>query len=127
MNQSKYNPKLDPKSTAYQPQTAKASVEVPVTAANVTKLRDPALAEKYRQDAKAHYQGSPAAVQAVASVDEKSSSAMISEGGNPVAGNTPHAVQEPSSLTGDLPPTPEAHAVSEGGEKAAAISAKPLT
>jgi len=143
MNQSKYNPKLDPKSSSYQPNAKLASVEVPTSPAAQAVNAQPAAvasipqaavlnhdeveAEKIRQDAKAHYQGPAAVVQAVAAVDEKSESAMISEGGNTASGDMLHAVREPSALTGDLPPVIEAVVASEGGETAPVISAKTLS
>jgi hypothetical protein len=52
MNKSKYNPKLDPKSTSYQPHAVKASVTVPVTAPSVSKNSGDATTQMQNSDNK---------------------------------------------------------------------------
>jgi hypothetical protein len=98
MNKSKYNPKLDPKYNSTQPTDVPASAQVSTTAPTVYKIHEALPADnKVRVDR---------SVEAVVSPEAKSSAAMVNEGG-------------PAPITA-VP------SKSKAGEKAPALSAKPL-
>ena len=135
MNQSKYNQKYDPKHNGSQPAVTPVSVPVSASAQTVLKSNSEILGDKKALDTKpaqpvaapqpeAKSQAAPAAVQAAAPSDTKSGEAMVSEGGHTATANVPHAVREPSALTGGLAPLP---AAITDGEKAPAILAKPIS
>jgi hypothetical protein len=151
MNHSKYNQKYDPKHNGSQPAVTPVSVPVSATAPTVVKSYAEAQADKKaletkngtsgvhakpaepvaapQREAKSQADGhaAPAKLQAAAPSDTKSGEAMVSEGGHTATANVPHAVREPSAPTGGLAPLPAAHTDSETGEKAPAISAKPIS
>ena len=139
MNHSKYNQKYDPKHNGSQPIVAPVSVPVSATAPTVVKANDPVQAEKQplaakpaeaavaaQPEAKTDGQAAPAALQAAAPGDAKSGEAMVSEGGHTATANVPHAVREPSAMTDEPAALPAAKVEDETGEKAPALSAKPL-
>jgi hypothetical protein len=114
MNHSKYNPKYDPKNSAYQPQTTAPVEQLPAVAPAVDTL--PAQAVE-----------SPLAMQTPAAITDKDLDASISDSNQPATGQGLHAEREPSALTGGLPELPAAQTDSETGEKTPALSAKPIS
>lgn len=136
MNHSKYNQKYDPKHNGSQPVVTPVSATAPTvvksdTAAQADKKvldSKPAEAAVAAQpEAKADGQAAPATLRATAPADANGSEAMVSEGGHTATASVPHAVREPSALTGGLAPLPAAKVEDETGEKAPALSAKPLS
>ena len=105
MNRSKYNPKYDPKYS--KERTEKKGVDAK------TNTQGPATLAVNAQ---------PAQV-----ANDKGSDAMLSEGGQSAADKAPHAVREPSSLTGGLPVSPEVRADSEIGEQVSGLSTKSVS
>lgn len=139
MNHSKYNQKYDPKHNGSQPAVAPVSVPVSATAVTVIKGDNAAQADKKAMDAKpaeatiapqpeakTAASAAPAALQAAAPGDAKSGEAMVSEGGHTATTNVPHAVREPGAVTDETASLPVTKVEDETGEKAPALSAKPL-
>ena len=128
MNHSKYNQKYDPKHNGSQPVVAPVSVPVSATAPTVVKGNDSAQADKKVLDSKPAEAvvAAPATPQAAAPSDAKSGEAMVSEGGHTATAAAPHAVREPNAMTDEAAALPAAKVEDETGEKAPALSAKPL-
>jgi hypothetical protein len=140
MNHSKYNPKYDPKNSAYQPQAAATVGQIstitpvvntpPVLAAaspqTETSNSDAVIAEPNRQAAQSDSQEAPVAMQTPAAVADSETDAAISDSRQPALGQGSHAVREPSALTGGLPELPAAQTDSETGKKTPGLSAKSI-
>lgn len=141
MNHSKYNPKYDPKNNAYQPQAAAPAEQIPAVTPVVntppaqaaaspqtkTSNSDAVIAEPNRQAAQLDSQDAPVAMQTPAAITDKDMDVSISEGSQPAACQSVHAVREPSALTGGLPELPAAQTDSETGEATPGLFAKSIS
>jgi hypothetical protein len=141
MSHSKYNPKYDPKHSAYQPQATAPVAQIPAVTPAVTtppaqaavstqaetKNSDTLIAETNRQATQSDSQDAPLAMQTPAAVTDRDMDASISDNRQPATRQNAQAVREPSALTGGLPELPATPMHSETGEKALELSAKSIS
>ncbi|MDE2090297.1 MAG: hypothetical protein KGJ08_00150 [Gammaproteobacteria bacterium] len=70
---------------------------------------------------------SPQAMQTPATITDKDMDVSISDGSQPAASQSVHAMREPSALTGGLPELPAVQADSETSKATPGLSAKPIS
>jgi hypothetical protein len=135
MNHSKYNPKYDPKNSAYQPQTTAPVEQIAATTPAVITPSAQAQASNSatkspkpnRQATSSDSQETPLAMQTLAAVADSEMDAVISDSRQSATGKSAPGVREPSALTGGLPELAVAPKHSETGEKTPELSAKSIS